>query len=377
MFETFSHLVLQQYWWFIISLLASMLVFLMFVQGGQTMIYTLGKDETGRKIVVNALGRKWEVTFTTLVTFGGAFFASFPLFYATSFGGAYWVWITILFAFTIQAFSYEYRNKPGNVLGKRTFETFLFLNGFVGTTLIGTAVGTFFTGAQFTIDKYNAVTWQGAARGLEAVLDIENIALGLAIFFLARTVAALYFIKIVDEDKIIERSQKQILVNGIPFLVFFLFFVFRLFTMEGYTYNMETMIVDKVDNKYFNNFIEMPWLAVMFLTGVILVLYAGIRTYYKAGSQGFNLGSAGVVLTVLALMLNSGYNGTPFYPSSTDIQSSLTIQNASSSKLTLTVMSYVSLLVPFVIWYTYYAWRAIDSGKINREEMEDKEGHSY
>ncbi|MCF8332244.1 MAG: cytochrome d ubiquinol oxidase subunit II [Bacteroidales bacterium] len=377
MFETLSHLALQQYWWFIVSLLASLLVFLMFVQGGQTMIYTLGKDEIERKVIVNALGRKWEFTFTTLVTFGGAFFASFPLFYASSFGGAYWVWIAILIAFTIQAFSYEYRSKPNNVLGKKTFEVFLFLNGFLGTILIGTAVGTFFTGAEFIIDRYNFVEWQGAAYGLEAVLNFQNVALGLAVFFLARTAASLYFVKIIDDEVIEKRARKQILFNAIPFLVFFLFFVFKALTTKGYAYDMESFVVSMEPNKYLNNFIEMPWIAAVFLVGVLLVLYAIFRTYLKGGSRGFNLGAIGVVLTVLALMLNLGYNGTAFYPSSVDPQSSLTIQNASSSEFTLTVMSYVSLLVPFVLAYIYYAWRAIDLTGINKKDVEDKDDHTY
>ncbi|MFO8087291.1 MAG: cytochrome d ubiquinol oxidase subunit II [Bacteroidales bacterium] len=377
MFENVSYLFLQQYWWFIVSLLASLLVFLMFVQGGQTMIYALGKNESERKVVVNALGRKWEFTFTTLVTFGGGFFASFPLFYASSFGGAYWVWIAILMAFTIQAFSYEYRTKPNNVLGKKTFETFLFLNGFLGTILIGTAVGTFFTGAEFLIDRYNFVEWQGAAYGLEALLNFRNVALGLVVFFLGRTVAALYFVKIIDDPLIEARARKQILWNAIPFLVFFLYFVGSLLSSKGYAYDMDTMVVSMEPNKYLNNFLEMPWVMAIFLVGVILVLYAIIRTYLKGGSRGFNFGGAGVVLTVLGLMLNVGYNGTAFYPSATDIQSSLTIQNASSSEFTLTVMSYVSLLVPFVLAYIYYAWKSIDINKISQKELEDGDDHTY
>lgn len=377
MFETLSHLALQQYWWFIVSLLASLLVFLMFVQGGQTMIYTLGKDEAERKMVVNALGRKWEFTFTTLVTFGGAFFASFPLFYASSFGGAYWVWMAILLAFTIQAFSYEYRSKPNNVFGKRTFEIFLFINGLLGTILIGTAVGTFFTGSQFVIDKFNFVTWEGPAYGLEAALNFQNVALGLAVFFLARVTAALYFTKIIDDDALLGRAKKQILYNAIPFLVFFLYFVIKLMLVEGFAYNPETMEVFMEPNKYFNNFLEMPWVLAIFLIGVVLVLYAIIRTYLKGGSRGFNLGAIGIVLTVLGLMLNAGLNNTAFYPSSTDIQSSLTIQNASSSEFTLTVMTYVSLLVPFVLAYIYYAWKSIDNKKLDKDEMDDKDAHAY
>ncbi|MGM0613816.1 MAG: cytochrome d ubiquinol oxidase subunit II [Bacteroidota bacterium] len=377
MFESLSYLALQQYWWFIVSLLASLLVFLMFVQGGQTMIYTLGKNELERKVVVNALGRKWEFTFTTLVTFGGAFFASFPLFYASSFGGAYWVWMAILLAFTIQAFSYEYRTKPNNFLGKRTFETFLFINGFFGTILIGTAVGTFFTGAEFIIDDYNFVEWKGAAYGLEAILNVQNVALGLAVFFLARTTAALYFVKIIDDEAIEARARKQIMRNAIPFLFFFLFFVIRLMTLEGFAYDMETMAVSMEPNKYLNNFMEMPWALALFLIGVVLVLYAIFRTYYKGGSRGFNLGAVGVVITVLSLFLNIGYNGTAFYPSSVDMQSSLTIQNASSSEFTLTVLSYVSLMVPFVIAYIYYAWRSIDISRITQDEVDDKNEHSY
>lgn len=377
MFETLSHLALQQYWWFIISLLASLLVFLMFVQGGQTMIYTLGKDETERKMIVNALGRKWEFTFTTLVTFGGAFFVSFPLFYASSFGGAYWAWIAILFAFTIQAFSYEYRIKPSNFLGKKTFETFLFINGLSGTILIGTVVGTFFTGAAFTIDKFNFVTWEGAAYGLEAVLKFQNVALGLAVFFLTRVMAVLYFTKIIDDQTILKRVKKQILFNAVPFLVFFLYFVIKLMFIKGFAYNPETMEVSAVSNKYFSNFMAMPWLMAIFLVGVVFVLYAIIRSYLKGGSRRFNVGGTGVVLTVLALMMNAGYNNTVFYPSVIDPQSSLTIQNASSSEFTLTVMSYASLLVPVVLAYIYYAWKSIDKKKLNKEEMEDSDAHSY
>jgi len=376
MFEALSHLDLQHYWWIIVSLLGSLLVFLMFVQGGQTLIYSIGKDEAERTMLVNSLGRKWEFTFTTLVTFGGAFFASFPLFYATSFGGAYWVWILILFAFIIQAVSYEFRTKAGNFLGKRTYEAFLFINGAVGTILIGTAVGTFFTGSQFQLNEMNQVIWEGPARGLEAALNIQNLALGLAVFFLARVLGTLYFINDVDDEAILTRSKKQLVYNTIPFLVFFLFFTVRLLFIKGFAYDPGNGEVFLEKGKYLTNLLEMPLVLLVFVLGVVGVLAGILLTLLKSSKKGIWFTGTGVVLAVLALFLLAGFNHTAFYPSSFDLQSSLTIENASSSKFTLTVMSYVSLAVPFVFAYIWYVWRAMNRKKMNRKELET-EDHLY
>ena len=376
MFEALSHLDLQHYWWIIISLLGSLLVFLMFVQGGQTLIYSIGKDDTERTMLVNSLGRKWEFTFTTLVTFGGAFFASFPLFYATSFGGAYWVWMLILFAFVIQAVSYEFRTKAGNFLGKRTYEVFLFINGAVGTILIGTAVGTFFTGSQFQLNEMNQVIWEGPARGLEAALNIQNLALGLAVFFLARVLGTLYFINDVDDEAILARSKKQLIYNTVPFLVFFLFFAIRLLFIKGFAYDPDTGAVFMEKGKYLTNLIEMPVVLLLLLIGVVGVLAGILLTIFKSSKKGIWFSGIGVVLTVMSLFMLAGFNNTAFYPSSFDLQSSLTIENASSSKFTLTVMSYVSLAVPFVFAYIWYVWWAMNRKKMNRKELET-EDHLY
>jgi len=390
MFETLSYLTLQQYWYIIVSLLGSLLVFLLFVQGGQTLIYTLGKTEIERTMLVNSLGRKWEFTFTTLVTFGGAFFASFPLFYSTSFGGAYWVWIAILFAFILQAVSYEYRSKPNNVLGKKTFEVFLFINGALGTILIGTAVSTFFTGSEFLISKMNITNlgsagsnvisqWQGPAHGLEAVLNIQNLSLGLTIFFLARILGILYFMNNINDDQIMTRSKKHLLFNTFPFLVFFLLFTIRLMFMNGFAYDATTKIVTMESYKYFHNLLAMPVVLIMLLTGVVLVL-AGIILplfkYKKFGSKGIWVAGIGTVLTVLSVFMLAGFNYTAYYPSTSDLQSSLTIENSSSSRYTLVAMSYVSLLVPFVLAYIFYAWKSINNTRMTKAEMEE-DSHIY
>lgn len=377
MFESLSYLFLQQYWWIIVSLLGSILVFLMFVQGGQTLIGNLGKNETERTILINSLGRKWEFTFTTLVTFGGAFFASFPLFYASSFGGAYWVWILILFAFIIQAVSYEFRTKAGNFLGQKTYEAFLYANGLLGTVLIGTAVGTFFTGSQFSLNEMNQVNWEGPARGLEAALNFQNLALGLAVFFLSRVLATLYFMNNVDEDTIFTRSKRHLLINTIPFLVFFLFFLIRLMFIEGYAVNGDTQLVYLEKFKYLHNLLNMPLVLGMLLVGIVGVLYGiGVALLKSKYTGGIWFAGSGTILTVLSLFLIAGFNQTAFYPSSFDLQSSLTIQNASSSKFTLTAMSYVSLMVPFVIAYIWYAWSAMNKKKISREDL-TTEDHLY
>lgn len=377
MFENLSHLALQQYWWVIDSLLGSILVFLMFVQGGQTLIYRIGKSELERTMVINALGRKWEFTFTTLVTFGGAMFASFPLFYSTSFGGAYWVWMAILFCFIIQAVAYEFRSKPNNVWGAKTFEAFLFINGLLGTILIGTAVATFFNGAEFFVNDWNQSRWANPYGGLEAVLNWHNLALGLTVFFLARVLGSLYFMNSIDDDNIFSRSKKQLLISGIPFLLVFLAFTIRLLLMDGFAVDQETGIVSMETYKYLHNFLAMPLIAVFFLLGVVGVLFGVVKSYLlKKYTKGIWFTGGGTVLVVFSLFILAGFNNTSFYPSLADLQSSLTIQNASSSHYTLTAMGYVSLMVPFVMTYIVWTWRAINNKKIDAEEI-NAEDHLY
>jgi cytochrome d ubiquinol oxidase subunit II len=378
MFENLSYLALQQYWFVIVSLLGALLVFLMFVQGGQTFIYTIGKTKNERTIIVNTLGRKWEFTFTTLVTFGGAFFAAFPLFYATSFGGAYWVWMIILFAFVIQAVSYEFRSRVSNFLGQRTYDTFLFINGLVGTLLIGTAVATFFSGSQFSLNEMNNVHWQTDARGLEAALNPFNLALGLTVFFLARVLGLLYFMNTIDHEAIIARTKRQLLINAVPFVVFFLTFAIWLMLRDGFAVDPQTGVVSMEDFKYWHNLVHMPLVFVMFLVGVLLVLGGIGWSLLRTTSNGIWLTGPGTVLVVLCLFFLAGFNNTAFYPSAYDLQSSLTIQNSSSSEFTLTVMSYVSLAVPFVLGYIVFAWRAINNKKITEEEVTSGDGtHIY
>jgi cytochrome bd ubiquinol oxidase subunit II len=378
MSETMSNLALQHYWWILVSLLGSILVFLLFVQGGQTLIYQLGKSDSKRNLIINTVGSKWEFTFTTLVTFGGAFFASFPLFYSTSFGGAYWVWIIILFAFIIQAVSYEFRSKPDNFLGKRVFDIFLFINGLLATVLLGAAVSTFFTGSHFIIDSEKHSQWTMASRGLEAALNIQNLSLGLAVFFLSRVLACLYFFRTIDNDEIIADVKKQLLWNAIPFLVFFLFFAALLLLKDGFAVNPATGEVFMQPYKYLKNLIEMPLVALLFLGGVVLVL-AGIVlplfSYVKHGNKAIIPGGLGTVITVFSLFMLAGFNNTAFYPSVSDLQSSLTIVNSSSSHYTLKIMSYVSLLIPFVLAYIVYVWRAINNKKTSLTDLENE--HVY
>ncbi len=374
-----TYIILQQYWWFIVSLLGALLVFLLFVQGGQTLIYTVAKTDLERTMVINSLGRKWEFTFTTLVTFGGAFFASFPLFYSTSFGGAYWVWMAILFAFIIQAVSYEFRSRASNFLGARTYETFLIINGLLGTILLGTAVGTFFTGSEFSMVKDNITNisqpvisaWENPWHGLEAVLNFTNVALGLAVFFLSRVLGSLYFMNSIDDAAIFARSKKQVLYNAIPFLVFFLYFLGAILLAEGFAVDPDSGVVSMEKYKYFHNLIALPAVLGLLLVGVVLVLWGVGISLFKTTSKGIWFAGAGVVLTVLALFLTAGLNNTAFYPSTFDIQHSLTIFNSSSSKYTLTAMSVVSLLVPFVAAYIFFTWRAINNKKIDAAEMND------
>ena len=378
---------LQNYWWFIISLLGGLLVFLLFVQGGQSMIHSISKTEDEKKLVVNALGRKWEYTFTTLVTFGGAFFASFPLFYATSFGGAYWVWMLLLFSFVVQAVSYEFQSKPGNVFGPTTYRAFLFFNGIIGTFVLGVAVATFFTGSEFTINKVNLVSfgtpgnvmsgWDNPLHGLEALGNPRNWCLGLAVLFLARTMASLFFVNRLDHDVLHARSRKYTLYNGVPFVVFFLAFLIWTLVSEGYAVNPDTGEVFMEPYKYLNNFIQMPVVLVLFLLGVVAVLWGIIATVVKRSfNKGIWFAGAGTVVAVTMLLLVAGYNNTAYYPSYTSPQSSLTVQNSSSSEFTLTAMSIVSLLVPFVLAYIVYAWRALERKKLKLEDL-GKDGHAY
>lgn len=390
MFALISYSLLQHYWWVVISLLGAILVFLMFVQGGQTLIYTIGKTNDERTLLINLLGRKWEFTFTTLVTFGGAFFASFPLFYSTSFGGAYWVWMLILFAFIIQAVSYEYRSKAGNFFGKRSYETFLLINGMVAPILIGTAVATFFTGSQFSVNFLNITVltgdrmpviseWKGPAHGLEAALNLHNLLLGLTLLFLSRVLALLYFLNRISHREMLARIKKQLLLNAIPFVVFFLAFVIWTLLSSGFAVNPQTGEVVMEPFKYLHNLLAMPLVALLFVAGVALVLTGIVRPllyFEKCGPRGIWPAGAGTLLTVFALFLLAGFNHTAYYPSTYDLQSSLTIENSSSSPYTLTVMSYVSLLVPFVAAYIWFAWRSIDNKKIDMDEISG-ETHAY
>jgi cytochrome d ubiquinol oxidase subunit II len=371
-----SYIFLQHYWWIIVSLLASLLVFLMFVQGGQSMIFSLPGNDSQKTMIVNALGRKWEFTFTTLVTFGGAFFASFPLFYATSFGGAYWVWIAILFSFIIQAIAYEFRSKPANIYGKKTFDVFLLLNGALGPFLIGTAVATFFTGSRFSLDYMNNVKWANQWHGLEALINGKNLALGLAVLFLAKTNGLLYIINSIENEDLIKRSVKKLITNSISFIVFFLFFLVALLFSNGFAINGETGRVTIEKYKYLHNLIQMPVVLIIFLAGVVAFLHGIGTTIFRGSRKGIWFTGSGTILAVFALFLIAGFNGTAFYPSSYDLSSSLTIRNASSSLFTLKTMMYVSFIIPFVLAYIWYAWKAINKKKITEEEMKEGE-HIY
>ena len=376
MFGDLSLLALQQYWFGIVSLLGSVLVFLFFVQGGQTFLFRIARTEAERTLLVNTLGRKWEFTFTTLVTFGGAFFASFPLFYATSFGGAYWVWMAILFAFVIQAVSYEFRTKASNFLGQRTYEYFLLVNGLLGTFLVGVAVATFFSGSRFSLDEMNVVTWATGAHGLEAALNPFNLALGLAVFFLARVLGLLYFMLTVDHAGILARSKKSLLQNAIAFVGFFLIFAVWLMLRKGFAVDPATSEIRMEAFKYFHNLLAMPAVLAMFLAGVLAVLGGIAWGLLRDDGRGLWFAGPGTVLVVFSLFMLAGFNHTAFYPSVHDLQSSLTIQNASSSHYTLVAMSWVSLFVPFVLVYIIIAWRAINKKKIDEKEMQE-EHHVY
>ncbi|MPL70013.1 Cytochrome bd-I ubiquinol oxidase subunit 2 [bioreactor metagenome] len=375
-----------QYWWFVISLLGAILVFLLFVQGGQTLIPQLGKSEIEKTMMVNSIGRKWEFTFTTLVTFGGAFFAAFPLFYSTSFGGAYWVWMIILFCFIIQAVSFEFRKKENNFLGEKTYNTFLLINGFGGTFLLGVAVGTFFTGSEFVVNKENIANpimpiisqWTNPLHGLEALANPRNLLLGLVVLFLSRTLGSLYFINNINDQTLQERAKKALKVCGTVFVVLFVTFLTITFLSEGFAVDKETGMVSMEKYKYFNNLIEMPVILAMLLIGVVLVLYGLARTMFSKTifRKGIWFAGIGTVMAVLSLFLIAGYNNTAYYPSIFNPQSSLTIYNSSSSLFTLKTMSIVSLIIPFVLAYIFYAWRKMDKVSITKEEMQE-DGHKY
>ncbi|WP_106830380.1 cytochrome d ubiquinol oxidase subunit II [Parabacteroides pacaensis] len=380
-----TYIFLQHYWWLLISLLGGLLVFLLFVQGGQSLLFCLGKTEIQKRMLLNSTGRKWEFTFTTLVTFGGAMFASFPLFYSTSFGGAYWLWMLILFCFIIQAVSYEFQAKKGNLLGRKTYQIFLLINGIVGPILLGVAVATFFNGANFTVNK-NQITdvsmpvisiWNSRFHGLEALGNIWNLALGLAVFFLARVLAILYFINNINDEVLWKKFHKVLLPNTLLFLVFFLAFAIRLMLVKGFALHPETGEIYMEPYKYFYNLVQMPIVLITFLLGVILVLFGIGKTLFSyTFRKGIWFAGTGSVLTVLALLLLAGYNNTAYYPSIADLQSSLTIYNSSSSPFTLKVMSIVSLFIPIVLAYIFYAWKAIDNKKIDEKDIEEN-SHAY
>jgi cytochrome d ubiquinol oxidase subunit II len=376
---------LQHYWCFIVSLLGALLVFLLFVQGANSVAGSLGQTEEGRRLVYNSTGRKWEFTFTTLVTFGGAFFASFPLFYSTSFGGAYWLWMIILFTFVLQAVSYEFQNKIGNILGPKTFQFFLTLNGIVGPLLLGGAVATFFEGSNFIVEKNNLIDpdaltpiisrWANASHGLDALLNPWVLVLGFAVVFLARVLGILYVINNVNDEEIRSRGRVRLIGAAVPFLLLFVAYLIHLLLKDGFAVDdFERIYMEPY--KYLNNFIDMWYLTVVFLIGVVLVLFGiGKTILSKTYIGGIWSAGIGTVLTVLALLLCSAWNNTAYYPSTADLQSSLTIQNSCSSEFTLTTMFWVSLLVPFVLAYIVYAWRAIDAKKLDKEEL--KTDHAY
>ena len=375
---------LQHYWWFLIALLGALLVFLMFVQGANSMIRSLGYTPEGRRLVLNSTGRKWEITFTTLVTFGGAFFASFPLFYSTSFGGAYWLWMFILFSFVLQAVSYEFQNKMGNLLGQRTFEWFLIVNGIVGPLLLGAAVATFFNGSNFIVDKASLTDglqpvisrWANASHGLDALLDPWNLVFGLAVFFLARILGILYVMNNVADEDIRSRGSVRLVGSTVLFLLLFLPFLVRTLLKDGFAYNPATGEIFMEPMKYLHNLLTMWPLFILFVVGVVLLLYAIGRTIVsKNYIKGIWPAGIGVVMVVLVLLLIAGWNNTAYYPSNADLQSSLTIQNSCSSEFTLRTMAIVSLLIPFVLAYIAYAWYLLDKKKISKEEIE--EGDSY
>lgn len=379
-----SYEFLQSYWWFVVSLMAAFLVFFLFVQGANSMIFELGKNPIERRMVINSTGRKWEFTFTTLVTFGASFFASFPLFYSTSFGGAYWVWMLILFSFVLQAVSYEFQNKLGNFLGPKTFQFCLIINGIVGPLLIGGAVATFFNGSNFVVEKSNMFSsvqpvishWANASGGLDVLLDLWAVLFGVAVFFLARILGILYINNNVNDTAIRNRIPRVLLYNTVAFLVTFLTFFIRTLLKDGYAVDPATGTIFMEPYKYFNNLIQMWPLAIILLVGVVLLLFGiGKTIFVKNYTKGIWPAGIGVMLVVLVLFLIVGWNDTAFYPSNVDLQYSLTIRNSSSSETTLRAMAYVSLLIPVIVAYGSYAWWSIDKKKIDRDEIKKSEAY--
>lgn len=365
---------LQQLWWIISSVVGSLFLFLTFVQGGQTLLCSVARNDLQKSLVINSLGRKWELTFTTLVLFGGALFAAFPLFYASSFGGAYWVWILILFTFIIQAVSYEYRKKPDNLLGAKTYETFLFINGSLGILLIGAAVGTFFTGSAFSLNDYNLVTWHNPFRGLEAALSPFNLSMGLFLVFVARILGGMYLLNNIDfkHPEVLDmekRLRRAVFLNLLLALPFLLYVLGSLLFMEGFAIDTATGQVFMEKGKYLHNLLAMPVVLTMLLCGLVLVVWGVATAYFQEKNTAIWLGGPGTVLVGLALFFLAGFNNTPFYPSSHDLQSSLSIYNASSSHYTLTAMSYIALAVPFVLAYIAYFWRLMDAQKLSAAEL--------
>ncbi|MBO5892996.1 MAG: cytochrome d ubiquinol oxidase subunit II [Alistipes sp.] len=372
-----TYIFLQQYWWFLISLLGGLLVFLLFVQGGNALIFLAGKSEQERELIINSTGRKWELTFTTLVTFGGAFFASFPLFYSTSFGGAYWVWMLILVTFVFQAVSYEFQGKVGNLLGRNTFRVFLTLNGCLAPLLIGTAVGTFFTGSQFVVDKAAVGNiaapvisrWANGWHGLEAVAEPFNVGFGMMVMALSITLGALYLINNIDNDKLASELRRSLLVSFVGFLLMLVFVLFKLLTMDGFAVDANGIIVME-KYKYLHNFLQMPVVLAMLLVGaVLLVVGVALTAWRKNFKRGIWLAAPGTVMAVMAIFMIAGYNNTAYYPSINDLQSSLTLANSCSSEFTLRTMSIVSLIIPFVVAYIAYFWRQMDRKSLTTEEL--------
>lgn len=371
---------LQQYWWLIISLLVAILVFLLFVQGGNTMLFSLGKEEEHRRMMLNATGRKWEITFTALVVFGGTFFASFPLFYSISFGGAYWLWMVILFSFVLQAVSYDFQNKAGNLFGKKAYQVFLVINGTIGPILLGCVIATFFTGSAFYVHKENITeelmpaisSWGNAWHGLEALANPWNVTLGLAVYFLARILGILYFINSIDDKALTDKCRSFLKINSMLFLTFFSAFIIRILTIVGFAVRPDTQEIYMQSYKYLINFMEMPRVSVLLLIGAILILFGIGKTLLKATfDKGFWFSGVGTIAAVLALLLCVGYNDTSYYPSTVDMQSSLTLYNSCSGQFTLKTMAYVSLLIPFVAGYIFYVWRSINKKKIDKDEMSE------
>lgn len=375
-----SYTFLQHYWWFLVSLLGALLVFMMFVQGANSMIFQLGRNAEERRMLINSTGRKWELTFTTLVTFGGAFFASFPLFYSTSFGGAYWLWMVILFSFVLQAVSYEFQNKLGNLLGVKTFQVFLVINGIVGPLLLGGAVATFFTGSNFIIEK-DSITdviqpvisrWANASNGLDALLNPWNLVFGLAVFFLSRILGILYIMNNINDENLRSRGSVQLVGNTVMFFLFFFLFIIHIMLADGYAVDPNTGAIGTLEGKYLQNLVDMWYLAVVLIIGALLLIYGIRKTIVsKTYIKGIWPAGIGVVLVVLCLLLNVGWNNTVYYPSTADIQSSLTIQNSCSSEFTLRTMAWVSLFIPFVLAYIVYAWYSLDKKKIDKNEIQN------